>query len=68
MMTIPSMDDLVFELDGNAWCCHEVNFTNLQECMAGFGDTQEEAYTEFLQEYLNDDEFNEITNPYFTVK
>lgn len=65
-MTIPSMNDLAFELDGDSWCCHEVDF--YQDAPFGFGDTQEEAYTDFLREYLSDDEFQEFINPYFTVK
>ena len=30
-------------LDGNAWCATGPNFTNLQECPAGFGETKIEA-------------------------
>lgn len=38
---------LVTKMDGNQWCVHELNFTNLQECPAGFGDTVLEALADY---------------------
>jgi hypothetical protein len=35
--------DIVLEVDGNQICAHHENFTNLQECPAGFGNSPEEA-------------------------
>jgi hypothetical protein len=46
-----TMDDCVFELDGDAWCCHLPNFTNMMECPVGFGDTQEAAFQDFLDSW-----------------
>ncbi len=34
---------LVLYLDGNRWCCCRGNFVDLQESIAGFGDTKEDA-------------------------
>jgi hypothetical protein len=39
-------EDVIMKLDGNKWCAHREDFTNLQECNAGFGDTPQEAYEE----------------------
>lgn len=35
--------DITVELDGNAWCAKRHDFVNLQESLAGFGDTQVDA-------------------------
>jgi hypothetical protein len=37
-----------FFMDGNQWCAVFDNFTNLQECPAGFGDTIFEALDNLL--------------------
>lgn len=34
---------LVLKMDGNKWCCHHINFRDLQASEAGFGDTKLEA-------------------------
>jgi hypothetical protein len=39
---------IVLERDGNQICAHLNEFTNLQECPAGFGDTAKEAVSAFL--------------------
>lgn len=44
-----TMDDCIFKIDGNMWCCHYPDFTNLQEHPAGFGETQELAFEDFLE-------------------
>lgn len=49
---------LIFEMDGNSVCCHDENFVNLQESVAGFGDTIEEA----LSNYLKENDENAIIN------
>jgi hypothetical protein len=38
-----------FELDGDQWCCHLVNFINFEESPAGFGNTRKEALESFLE-------------------
>ncbi len=40
---------LTYGMDGDAHCVHGDNFTNLQECNAGFGDTLFEAICEFMK-------------------
>lgn len=45
------MDDCVFEMDGNMWCCHLPDFENLMKSPAGFGETQEEAFENFIGSY-----------------
>jgi hypothetical protein len=40
----------VLKLDGNSWCAHRTDFTNLQESPAGFGDTKLEAMAELCKE------------------
>ncbi|WDS36201.1 hypothetical protein [Pseudoxanthomonas sp.] len=40
---------VVLELDGNAWCAHWVNFTNMQEHPVGFGATKLEAMAELAK-------------------
>lgn len=37
-------------LDGNQWCATRTDFTNLQECPAGFGDTKLLAMAELCKE------------------
>ena len=44
---------LVWKMDGNAFCVHSPNFTNLQENNAGFGDTLFEAICDFLTQEVN---------------
>ena len=39
-----------FFMDGNQWCCVRPGFTDLVECLAGFGDTQPEALADLLAE------------------
>ena len=34
-------------LDGNLWCCIGPEFTNIQECYAAFGNTQDAAIRKF---------------------
>jgi len=41
---------LTYELDGNMWCCRDEYFTNLQESIAGFGETKEEAKEDYLKQ------------------
>jgi len=43
-----NLDELIYKMDGNMICCHGLNFTNLQECVAGFGKTNEEAKADYL--------------------
>ena len=35
-------------LDGESWCAHDENFIDLQESIAGFGDTPKEAVEDYL--------------------
>lgn len=42
----PGPDDIRFVQDGNMWCAFLPNFVNLQESIAGFGETQDKAETE----------------------
>lgn len=42
--------NLVLKLDGDVWCCHHLNFTNIQECPVGFGDTKIDALAAFCSE------------------
>ena len=35
--------EVIYEMDGDQWCAHFDDFTNLQESQAGFGYTKEEA-------------------------
>lgn len=38
-------------LDGNQWCCVDnFDFTCIQECCCGFGDTRMEAVANFLKD------------------
>lgn len=39
---------LCFFLEGTLWCCVRGDFINLQESVAGFGKTMEEAMTNLL--------------------
>lgn len=43
------LEIVLYEKDGDMWCCHRRDFVNLQESLAGFGKTKEEA----LQDLLN---------------
>jgi len=43
-------DNIVYELDGNQWCAHHINFINLQESPAGFGDTKKQAKKNLLEQ------------------
>lgn len=39
--------DILVELDGNSWCAHSDDFINLQESIAGFGDTPRDAVADY---------------------
>jgi len=51
----PTPFTVKFFKDGNQWCAVFVNFTNLQECPAGFGNTCMEALDSLLLE-IGDEE------------
>jgi len=38
-----------YSIDGNQVCRVGVNFTNLQECPAGFGDSLKDAFLDYLK-------------------
>lgn len=38
------------ELDGDVWCAHGPEFTNLQDCPASFGKTPAKAAYKYLTE------------------
>lgn len=42
--------DINVVLDGNAWCAHDDEFINLQESIAGFGDTPGDAVIDFIRQ------------------
>ncbi len=42
-----TMDDCVFIMDGNMWCCRLPDFLDMMQSPYGFGETQEEAFEEF---------------------
>ena len=44
---------LIWKMDGNAFCVHSPNFTNLQEDNAGFGDTLFSAVCDFMTQEVN---------------
>lgn len=48
----PGPDDIRFVRDGNQWCAFAPDFINLQESVAGFGSTQDEAEAD-LKRILN---------------
>ena len=41
--------DINIFMDGNSWCATKTDFTNLQESIAGFGDTALEAIAELCK-------------------
>lgn len=43
-------DDIAYFIDGNMWCAVRLDFFNLQESPAGFGETREEAATDLERE------------------
>jgi hypothetical protein len=47
-----TMEECLFSVDGNMWCCTLSDFTNLQEHPAGFGETQEDAFNALLEEVI----------------
>ena len=42
--------DINIFMDGNSWCATKTDFTNLQESIAGFGDTALEAIAELCKD------------------
>ena len=48
-MKYASVIGVIVEKDGNFWCTHKKDFTNLQEGPAGFGDTILEALAELCK-------------------
>jgi hypothetical protein len=44
------VEPFVLFMDGNGWCCTRLNFINLQESPAGFGETLYEAQQNLLKE------------------
>lgn len=45
----PSEEKIRFVRDGSKWCCFGPSFKNLQESVAGFGDTQTKAMLDYEQ-------------------
>jgi hypothetical protein len=46
-------EDIIVALDGNAWSAHRVHgFTNIQECICGFGDTPVDAVASLLKKEM----------------
>ena len=45
----PEEIKIIYEQDGNMICAHFTDFTNLQECPAGFGATNELALQDLLE-------------------
>lgn len=43
-----------FERDGNMWCATTTTFTNLQESIAGFGETREAAEADLLRQHAEE--------------
>jgi hypothetical protein len=35
--------DIIIKKDGNEWCAHRSDFTNIQESMCGFGSTERKS-------------------------
>lgn len=46
--------DINVMLDGNAWCAYRDGFTNLQESIAGFGDTPQMAINDLIKNEKDD--------------
>lgn len=46
-----TIDDCIFEMDGNMWCCHLPDFQDLMSSPAGFGETHEEAFKDFIDNW-----------------
>jgi hypothetical protein len=44
------LGDIIFDMDGDKITCARKDFTNLQECPCGFGDTNREAYIDLLDQ------------------
>lgn len=42
------ISEVMLMMDGDQWCAHYNDFTNLQESPAGFGDTREDAVRELF--------------------
>lgn len=36
-------------LDGDQWCARRADFSNLQECLAGFGETEQAAIEDLIK-------------------
>lgn len=45
--------DINVMLDGNAWCAYRDGFKNLQESIAGFGDTPKDAVKQLFENETN---------------
>jgi len=43
-------EEFVTYMDGNAWCATRPDFINLQESLAGFGDTEQEAIANLVEQ------------------
>lgn len=54
----PGDDVVIFERDGNQLCAHRKDFVNLQESLAGFGKTYDEAMNDLLRQEREDAEKN----------
>lgn len=43
-------EQVKFDMDGTKWCAHRASFVNLQESLAGFGDTPMMALVELIKQ------------------
>ena len=43
---------MIYEQDGDMICCHDEQFTNLQESLAGFGSNEQEALEDYAKNLL----------------
>jgi len=50
-----SNETITIQKDGNMWCATRSSFLNLQESLAGFGNTVEEALSNLLKEENKND-------------
>lgn len=48
-------ETIIIQKDGDMWCAIRNSFINLQESLAGFGNTVEEALTNLLKEENKND-------------
>lgn len=59
-MSKPPIEDCTFGMDGNKVCCWGPNHIDMVQSATGFGDTEQEAYEDYLAQLELEESFEPL--------